>query len=58
MDTTTPSADARCSFCNRTQDEAKVIIQGSEYHGHPLAICDVCIDVCNEIIAKGAQYMQ
>lgn len=38
---------ANCSFCNKSQDVVKKLIQGpSNTH-----ICDECIDLCNDILA-------
>ena len=36
----------RCSFCGKDQDEVKKLIAGPAVY-----ICNVCIDICNEIIA-------
>ena len=36
---------ARCSFCNKTQDQVKKLIAGPNAY-----ICDECIDICAEII--------
>ena len=40
----------RCSFCGKTQDEAKKIIAGPTVY-----ICDECIDLCNEIMEEEYQ---
>lgn len=37
----------RCSFCNRTREEAKRFISGPSAN-----ICDQCIRLCNEILAE------
>jgi ATP-dependent Clp protease ATP-binding subunit ClpX len=42
-----------CSFCNRTQEEVRKLIAGPSVH-----ICDECIDLCNDIIADGADREQ
>jgi hypothetical protein len=36
----------RCSFCNKSQDEARKLIAGPA-----VFICDECVDVCRDIIA-------
>lgn len=36
---------ARCSFCNKTQDQVRKLIAGPNAY-----ICDECIDICAEII--------
>ena len=36
-----------CSFCNRTQEEVRKLIQGPQ-----VFICDECIELCNDIIAE------
>jgi hypothetical protein len=37
-----------CDFCNKTQDEAFHMIVGQR----ETAICDACVDVCNEALAE------
>ena len=37
---------ARCSFCDKTQDQVRRIIAGNGVY-----ICDECIALCQEIIA-------
>lgn len=37
---------ARCSFCNRTQNQVRKLIAGPS----GIFICDECIDVCSDII--------
>ena len=36
----------RCSFCNKTQDQVKMLIAG--HNG--VYICDECVDLCTSII--------
>ena len=36
---------ARCSFCNKTQDQVRKLIAGPGAY-----ICDECIEICAEII--------
>jgi len=36
----------RCSFCGRGQSQVKKVIAGPGVY-----ICDVCVDLCNEVIA-------
>jgi ATP-dependent Clp protease ATP-binding subunit ClpX len=38
---------AFCDFCGKHQDYVKVLIAGNKVH-----ICDECIDVCADVIAK------
>jgi len=38
----------RCSFCNKTQEEARKLIAGPG----GVYICDECIDICADIIAE------
>ena len=37
-----------CDFCGNSQHVVKVMVQGNE----DAAICDECIDLCNEIVAE------
>ncbi|HDR8973785.1 ClpX C4-type zinc finger protein [Burkholderia vietnamiensis] len=40
-----------CNFCNRTEDEvANIVVTPSE-----VAICDVCVATCAEIIAEASR---
>jgi hypothetical protein len=39
----------RCSFCKKVQDDVRRLIAGPS-----VFICDECVDVCNDIIAKDA----
>ncbi|MDA1191516.1 MAG: ATP-dependent Clp protease ATP-binding subunit ClpX [Candidatus Poribacteria bacterium] len=41
---------ARCSFCGKTEHEVRKLIKA--YYTKDVYICDLCIDVCNEIIAE------
>jgi hypothetical protein len=44
---------ARCSFCNREHADVKKLIAAGK---SDVAICDECVEVCNDIIAdKGAR---
>lgn len=36
----------RCSFCGKSRDEVRVLIQG----GEGLYICDNCVATCNAVI--------
>ena len=45
-DETRPARVARCSFCDKTQDQVRRIIAGNGVY-----ICDECIALCQEIIA-------
>jgi ATP-dependent Clp protease ATP-binding subunit ClpA len=40
-------ADLACSFCGKSQKQAKKLVAGPGVH-----ICDECIDLCNEILAE------
>ena len=40
----------RCSFCGRTQDQAKKMIAGPT--GSGVYICAECIDICSDIIEE------
>lgn len=40
----------RCSFCGKTRDEVKNIINGPVS-----AICDECVSLCNDIIADSKE---
>ena len=39
----------RCSFCNKSRAEVARLITG--HIGATVAICNECVEVCNEIIA-------
>ena len=49
---TKPSGDAKnalyCSFCGKSQREVRKLIAGPT-----VFICDECIELCNDIIARG-----
>jgi endopeptidase Clp ATP-binding regulatory subunit (clpX) len=38
---------ARCSFCNKTEDQVRKMISGPD-----VFICDECIEICNEIVEE------
>lgn len=40
-----PAPLLRCSFCNKSQSDVKRLITGPS-----AAICDECVDVCDEIL--------
>ena len=39
----------RCSFCNKEQSDVQRLIRG--HAGSGVAICNECVDVCNQVIA-------
>lgn len=39
------NSQVKCSFCNRTQEQANKIVAGTGVY-----ICDECVELCNEII--------
>ena len=39
---------ARCSFCNREHADVKKLIAAGK---SDVAICDECVEVCNDIVA-------
>ncbi|GIX05690.1 MAG: ATP-dependent Clp protease ATP-binding subunit ClpX [Candidatus Poribacteria bacterium] len=41
---------ARCSFCGKPEPEVRKLIKA--YYTPNVYICDLCVDVCNEIIAE------
>lgn len=41
-------ARLRCSFCNKKPAEVKKLISAGDTG---VAICDECVDVCNDIVA-------
>jgi len=43
-------ADLSCSFCGKSQDKVRKLISGPTVY-----ICDECIKLCNDIIAKEAE---
>ncbi|MDR2075705.1 MAG: ATP-dependent Clp protease ATP-binding subunit ClpX [Desulfovibrio sp.] len=43
-----PKAPLRCSFCDKSEDQVKRLIEGP---GH-ICICDECVLLCNEIVAN------
>lgn len=43
----TRGREVRCSFCGKSQSAVKKIITASD-----VAICDECIELCNEIISE------
>lgn len=38
-----------CSFCGRSKDEVEVIVAASV---QDVAICNECVDICNQVIAE------
>jgi excisionase family DNA binding protein len=38
----------KCSFCGKSQDQVRRLIAGP----HQVYICDACVALCNEILAK------
>lgn len=44
----TPQGKIRCSFCNKTQDQARKMIAGQD----GVYICDDCISLCMDIIEE------
>jgi len=43
-------ASVRCSFCGKTEHDVRKLIKA--YYTPNVHVCDLCIDVCNEIIAE------
>jgi ATP-dependent Clp protease ATP-binding subunit ClpX len=43
-------SSARCSFCGKPEHEVRKLIKA--YFKPDVYVCDLCIDVCNEIIAE------
>ena len=43
----TTTAEYRCSFCGKSQEEVKKLIAGPSVY-----ICDECIELCNEIMVE------
>jgi hypothetical protein len=46
-----PPPILRCSFCGKAQQEVDKLIAGPRVY-----ICDACVDICNEIIAKNGPF--
>jgi ATP-dependent protease Clp ATPase subunit len=44
-----PDEPLRCSFCHKTQEQAKVLIK-SPVGGPTALICDDCVKACGEIL--------
>jgi ATP-dependent Clp protease ATP-binding subunit ClpX len=42
-----PSEQRRCSFCWKDEDQVRKLIAGPGVY-----ICDVCIELCNEILEE------
>jgi len=42
-----PSSDVRCSFCGKDKDSVVKLVAGPGVY-----ICDVCVDLCNQIIPQ------
>lgn len=42
-----PTDTIRCSFCGKSQNDAKKIIAGKDVY-----ICDECVDICAEIMGE------
>jgi ClpX C4-type zinc finger protein len=41
-----PMETAKCSFCNRSEDQVTHLVQGPD-----LFICDICVDACIDTLA-------
>lgn len=39
-----------CSFCNKDRSEVFQIVEGPEFHGYKLYICNECIDISHDTI--------
>lgn len=39
-----------CSFCNKDRTEVFQIVEGPEFHGHKLYICNECVEISYETI--------
>ena len=50
---TMPPPIASCTFCDRTEDEVSRLIKGPD----GIYICDICVDLCAEIIAEERQQL-
>jgi hypothetical protein len=44
------SAPLRCSFCNLSQRDVRMLISGPKVY-----ICDICVDICREILAENVK---
>ena len=44
------SEPPRCSFCGKSQDRVRFLIQSRR--DEQVLICEECIDVCNDIVAE------
>ena len=44
------NAQQRCSFCGKSKDEVKKLIAGPSVY-----ICNECVDLCQDILAKESQ---
>jgi hypothetical protein len=40
----------RCSFCNLSQRDVRMLISGRKVY-----ICDICVDICREILAENVK---
>jgi len=41
------TANTRCSFCGKGQDQVRKLVAGPGVH-----ICDQCIDLCHEVLEE------
>ncbi len=41
-----------CSFCNKGRTQVDQMVEGPEFHGHPLYICNECVDTTAKVLAK------
>ena len=41
-----------CSFCNKTRQQVEQMVEGPEFGGKNLYICNECVDVTHEILHK------
>lgn len=41
-----------CSFCNKGRNQVEQMVEGPEFHGHSLYICNECVDTTHKVLEK------
>ena len=41
-----------CSFCNKDRNQVEQMVEGPDFHGHNLYICNECVDMTYKVLMK------
>lgn len=51
-DTSLKKLVINCSFCNKGRNQVDQMIEGPDFHGHILYICNECVDTTHKVLTK------